>query len=88
MSAKCGAPVFFTSTLVVHFRNAGFNSATCFDDVLRHDGYHSYFVVGHDASLSGFRSYYQRHASASIYDAKYLASRKDLKKQPVSYLSR
>lgn len=72
MSAKCGAPIYFTPTLVLSFHDAGFNNATCFDDVLRKNGYSSYFVVGHDASLSGFRNYYEKHASAQIEDAKYM----------------
>jgi len=75
MSAKCGAPVYFTAALVLHFSYAGFNNATCFDDVLRHYGYDSYFVVGHDASLSGFRKYYEKHAAAKIYDKGYLESK-------------
>lgn len=75
MSAKCGAPIYFTHVLVLHFHYAGFNNATCFDDVLRHYGYDAYFVVGHDASLSGFRGYYEKHAAAKIYDQRYLESR-------------
>lgn len=74
MSAKCGAPVYFTVALVNHLHYAGFNNATCFDDVLRDNGYSSYFVVGHDATLSGFRKYYKKHADAAIYDAVYLKS--------------
>jgi Sulfatase len=74
MSAKCGAPIYFTTLLVLQFHDAGFNHATCFDDVLRANGYQSYFVVGHDASLSGFRRYYEKHASAHIYDQISLAA--------------
>lgn len=75
ISAKCGAPMFFDMWLAMRFRNTGFNHATCFDDVLRAHGYASYFVVGHDASLSGFRNYYQRHAGAEIDDQKVLSAR-------------
>jgi phosphoglycerol transferase len=74
MSAKCGAPIYFAPTFAFQLQYSGFNRAICFDDVLRTNGYDSYFVVGHDASRSGFRGYYQKHASAKIYDQKYLES--------------
>jgi phosphoglycerol transferase len=74
ISAKCGTPLVFNPWLVLRTRDVFMSHADCIDDLLRTSGYESYFVVGHDAKLSGLRRYYTRHASSRIYDQEYFKS--------------
>ena len=72
MSAKCGAPLYLKSFINQNaLSHSAFSNAICYDDVLRVNGYDSYFLVGHDATFSGLEDYYKQHANAHILDKKY-----------------
>lgn len=68
VSSRCAAPLF-TGAISQNFNIlTPFKNALCFDDFLKRYGYHSEFIVGHDATFSSVGNFFSHHGGAAIYD--------------------
>ncbi|GAA0670651.1 sulfatase-like hydrolase/transferase [Rheinheimera tangshanensis] len=68
VSTRCAAPLF-TGAISQNFNIlTPFKNALCFDDFLKNNGYHSEFIVGHDATFSSVGNFFSHHGDAVIYD--------------------